>query len=110
MATLISPQSPGKERERMPSRSELTKLYVLIVEDNIINQRVLAHQLRQEGCVVDIVKNGQQALDFLSKTTFAARSSDRSISLPGKLEEAPTKAPLPLSIVLLDLEMPASVY
>jgi len=107
MATLISPQGSARERERMPSRSELTKLYVLIVEDNIINQRVLAHQLRQEGCVVDIVKNGQQALDFLSKTTFAARSSDRSLSLPGKLEE-PTKAPLPLSIVLLDLEMPAS--
>ncbi|KAF1983863.1 CheY-like protein [Aulographum hederae CBS 113979] len=90
------------------TRSDLRNLYVLIVDDNIINQRVLAHQLRSEGCVVDIVKNGHEALQFLGRTTFANRENgERSLSWPhnGDSVERGGEA-LPLSIVLLDLEMP----
>ncbi|KAL1305255.1 hypothetical protein AAFC00_002168 [Neodothiora populina] len=64
-------------------------LHVLVVEDNAINQRVMAQQLRRLGCIVSTADHGLDALSFLTKTTFY-RSS----------------AGVPLSVVLMDLEMP----
>lgn len=63
-------------------------LHVLVVEDNLINQRVLVKQLRKEGCMVSAANDGVEALEFLGKTEFC---------LEGGLQ---------LSIILMDLEMP----
>lgn len=41
---------------------------VLIVEDNLINQRVLKQQLTKQGYVTHVANNGQEALDFLETT------------------------------------------
>ncbi|KAJ4322435.1 hypothetical protein N0V94_002422 [Neodidymelliopsis sp. IMI 364377] len=55
-------------------------LHVLLVEDNIINQKVLGKQLRKAGCVVSVANHGLEALDVLEDKTF--------------------------DVVLMDLEMP----
>ncbi|THY90277.1 hypothetical protein D6C93_06624 [Aureobasidium pullulans] len=65
------------------------QIHILIVEDNAINQRVMAQQLKKLGCVVHTADHGQDCLDFLQTTTFT----------PGSQK-------VPLSIVLMDLEMP----
>ncbi|KAI4727162.1 hypothetical protein E4T49_05024 [Aureobasidium sp. EXF-10728] len=64
-------------------------IHILIVEDNKINQRVMSQQLRKLGCVVHTADHGQDCLDFLETTTFASDSQN-----------------IPLSIILMDLEMP----
>lgn len=59
-----------------------------VVEDNTINQRVMSQQLSRLGCAeVHVANHGLEALDFLSTTTFC-------------------NGEVPLSVVLLDVEMP----
>lgn len=101
--TPISPQPKG-HRPRM-SRTEafddkdltfsrtpspVRKLHVLVVEDNPLNQRLLAKQLRNQGCTVHTADHGLDALTFLSQTNISSSSPSG------------TK----LDIVLLDIEMP----
>ncbi|KAI6910077.1 histidine kinase [Hortaea werneckii] len=75
-------------KTRKPSKSGSTGLlHVLVVEDNLINQKVMSQQLRRAGCVVHLANHGEECLSFLQKTTFC---------------ESATR----LDIVLLDLEMP----
>ena len=58
------------------------------MEDNVINQRVMSQQLKRLGCAtVNTANHGLEALDFLSTTTFC-------------------NGDVPLSIILLDVEMP----
>ena len=58
------------------------------MEDNVINQRVMSQQLSRLGCAkVYTANHGLEALDFLATTTFY-------------------NGDIPLSIVLLDVEMP----
>lgn len=61
-----------------------------MVEDNLINSKVMAKQLRKLGCEVDVAENGLEALNHLSKTTYLSS----------------TKEATPLSLILLDVEMP----
>jgi len=68
-------------------------LHVLIVEDNLINQTVTAKQLRKKGCIVYVADHGADALIFLRKTTFVKDCGPNAI---------------PLSVVLMDQEMPVS--
>jgi len=65
-------------------------LHVLIVEDNLVNQRVLAKQLRNTGMQVAVANHGGEALDYLRTTKYCI--SDGS----GK----------PLALILMDWEMP----
>lgn len=58
----------------------------------MINQKVMAQQLRRTGCSqVHVADNGAEALEFLSTTEFHG---------------SPKLGIAPLSIVLLDIEMP----
>lgn len=66
-------------------------LHVLVVEDNEINQRVMATQLRRLGCTVHIAQHGLEALSFVETTTAWS---------------AAPPAAIPLSVILMDLEMP----
>lgn len=63
------------------------KLHVLVVEDNLINQKIMSQQLRRAGCVVHVANHGLECLTFIEKSIFC-------------------KATTNLSVVLLDLEMP----
>jgi PAS domain S-box-containing protein len=68
--------------------SEDGVLHVLIVEDNLVNQRVLTKQLRKVGFVVHTADDGQQALDHLATTRLQREGGT------------------PLSFILMDLNMP----
>ncbi|KAK4705487.1 hypothetical protein P7C70_g716, partial [Phenoliferia sp. Uapishka_3] len=54
---LLSPE-PAREPPQEPPR-------VLLVEDNLINQRVLMRQMKQKGYTVTIANHGKEALDIL---------------------------------------------
>ena len=71
--------------------STATMRHALIVEDNLVNQRVLKKQLDKLDYKVSIANHGQEALDFLLTTTFTR----------GHPVDAPD-----VFIVLLDSEMP----
>lgn len=70
--------------------SPVRNLHVLVVEDNPLNQRLVAKQLRNQGCTVHTADHGLDALTFLSQTNVTSSSPS------GKK----------LDIVLLDIEMP----
>ncbi|KAF4445590.1 hypothetical protein F53441_10654 [Fusarium austroafricanum] len=63
-------------------------LTIHIVEDNLINQKVLVNQLRKAGCTVSATNDGLEALEFLKRTHFCKPDGSD------------------LSVILMDLEMP----
>lgn len=73
------------------SAHDSNTLHVLVVEDNLINQKVMAQQLRKAGCIVHVANHGADALNFLKTTTFARDCGPNAI---------------PLSLILMDQEMP----
>ena len=63
---------------------------VLLVEDNLVNQRVLRKQLQKAGCSVAVANHGQEALDYLKDTNmWIGNESGNDVH-----------------VVLMDLEMP----
>lgn len=66
--------------ERGGRNSAQQALKVLLVEDNLINQKVLGKQLKKAGCAISVANHGLEALHILEKETF--------------------------DVVLMDLEMP----
>lgn len=71
-----------------PIAAKTGPLHILVVEDNIVNQKVLTKQLRKAGCVVSTADNGLYALTELKKTSYY------------------TPDGVPLSVILMDWEMP----
>ncbi|KAI4715262.1 hypothetical protein E4T48_08562 [Aureobasidium sp. EXF-10727] len=72
---------------------------VLIVEDNIVNARVLSKQLKNLGCVVHVANHGGEALDILRKSTYWNHKADDE-------RVTPESERIGLSVVLMDQEMP----
>ena len=74
--------------QRLASKDTLK---ILIVEDNLVNQKVLSRQLKNLGCVVHIANHGGECLDRLRESTFwKGKGRDR----------------IEISVVLMDQEMP----
>ncbi|KAE9979328.1 hypothetical protein EG328_000973 [Venturia inaequalis] len=63
-------------------------LEILVVEDNMVNQKILVQQLRKVGSSVNAANDGLEALTFLEGTFYRTPNGKR------------------LSIILMDLEMP----
>jgi CheY-like chemotaxis protein len=85
------PDQITKTGTASPSAPSPPPKFVLVVEDNIVNQKVLSKQLRSVGCIVSVANHGGEALAFLQTSRFwKGREHDG--------EE--------LSVVLMDLEMP----
>ncbi|KAI4718231.1 hypothetical protein E4T48_05586 [Aureobasidium sp. EXF-10727] len=77
--------------DTVPQPKTLVKdMHVLFVEDNLINSKVMSKQLRKLGCQVDVAENGLEALNYLSQTTYLSSTNKAT----------------PLSMILLDVEMP----
>lgn len=93
--TLSPTNSPAPNpAHRRISTSFFSDLHVLVAEDNVINQRVMSQQLQRFGCVVHVANHGLEALNFLQQTTFFGGPSSSSAT------------PIPLSVILMDVEMP----
>jgi len=73
-----------------PPVSQTTSTSVLVVEDNIVNQRVLCKQLRHRGFLVHSANHGREALDAM----FAKRI---------QTDQSPKAG---FNVVLCDIEMP----
>ena len=48
-----------------PVRSRFSALRMLVVEDNVVNQRVVQMQLKKIGCTPDFASNGVEALQAI---------------------------------------------
>ena len=82
-----APMLPSPIGDFRPKLAELGPLLVLVVEDNITNQMILCKQLTKIGCRAIGVGDGEQALEWM-KTTIHWQGTE------------------PLSIILMDVEVP----
>jgi CheY-like chemotaxis protein len=98
----------GIDHVTTPAPESLT---ILLVEDNLLNQRILSRQLRQLGCVVITANHGLEAIERIVESHFGKPSPDSQfakasrVQHPGKPHEN-TNTNGELSVVLLDWEMP----
>jgi signal transduction histidine kinase/CheY-like chemotaxis protein len=71
-------------RDAEPSAPQIEKigraLHVLVAEDNLVNRTLIVRLLEREGCVVDVVGNGRDAVEAVRRS--------------------------PIDVVLMDVEMP----
>ncbi len=58
-----------KENNDIQRKTELN-LFILLVEDNIVNCKLFRAMLGKFGCKVNVANNGQEALDSLEKNKF----------------------------------------
>jgi CheY-like chemotaxis protein len=75
--------------------STAPSIHVLIVEDNLINQKILAKLMRKQGYAVSIANHGEEALSIILSSFWHVPT-----------QFASTKNPLKLDVVLADIEMP----
>lgn len=78
-------------REPEKQKSPYAHLRVLIVEDNLVNQKVLQRQLQNRGITTTVANHGGEAVSLLSASSYHVSSG----------VDAPD-----LGIVLMDKEMP----
>jgi signal transduction histidine kinase/CheY-like chemotaxis protein len=90
-----SPTVNGSNKLTTPaSRSDYN---ILLVEDNVLNQTVLAKQLRRAGCNVQVSSNGGEAVDAIL----------RKHGQPPRFDTLPSDDTLPhYDCILMDWEMP----
>jgi CheY-like chemotaxis protein/HPt (histidine-containing phosphotransfer) domain-containing protein len=53
-----------------PPKRQHFSARVLVVEDNIINQKVAKHNLERLGCMVNVAGNGREAIEILNLLPF----------------------------------------
>jgi len=70
---LSTPPKPERRLNPASAPVSLFKDYsprVLVVEDNIINQRIAARLLQNLGCTVDVVANGREAVEMIGSIPY----------------------------------------
>lgn len=94
---LLVPETPSpvKEDTEMQDADRPPPLDVLIVEDNLVNQRVLSRLLRLSGNNTHVANHGVEALELLQKSRFWKTD----------VTDIPDER-LNVSVILMDLEMP----
>ncbi|KAG9606188.1 putative histidine kinase HHK19p, partial [Aureobasidium melanogenum] len=68
---------------------------VLVVEDNLVNQKVLQKHLTKLGHKVQVANHGKEALDYLTTTSVWKQDS-----------QGATRTSRDVDVVLMDIEMP----
>lgn len=85
-----TPSEEVKSKVRHPDRSRSdTQIHVLLVEDNIINQRIVSRKLQAKGFTVTTANNGQDAVKAM-KDSPASPNGDQAA----------------IDVILMDQEMP----
>jgi CheY-like chemotaxis protein len=95
---------------------------ILIVEDNIINQRITRRGLTDRGFTVDVANHGVEALEKLEASQRRSTgsiaewemspASSSALSLPSSSRETSsrkdeqTQGPMQFNLILMDIEMP----
>jgi CheY-like chemotaxis protein len=82
---------PNKSNIVSSDKSQRSDLKVLIVEDNLVNQKVLQRQLHNHGITTQVANHGGEALEALKASSYWHAAA------PGSLD---------LGVVLMDKEMP----
>ncbi|MBL8218241.1 MAG: response regulator [Bryobacterales bacterium] len=67
--------------EEMPSGSDLTRLHILLAEDNRINQVVAERMLQKLGCSMDLVGDGRAAVEKAEEKRYDLVLLD--VQMPG---------------------------
>lgn len=106
------PPSPLPESPKV--QPEVPRLDVLVVEDNVVNQRVLKRQLELAGSNTYVANHGGEALAALRRSRFwsetAAAPTEDSVpesSQPvSEPETSGDRSSHNISVILMDLEMP----
>jgi CheY-like chemotaxis protein len=80
----------GSDANVLEKKVADTDLHILIVEVNLVNQRVLAKQLRMIGMHFTVANHGEEALEYLRSTNLCAKDGSGNS----------------LSLILMDWEMP----
>ena len=126
MSTLKSPVARhtiagASPRADVPQPQTDFKASILVVEDNLINQKVLANQLRKRGYKVQCANDGLEALEILHMETSPVVATPEPSSKPltpassqsslnaikrKPVPTAPSRARKEFDIVLMDIEMP----
>jgi CheY-like chemotaxis protein len=73
-------------------------LNILLVEDNVVNQKVLSKQLEKVGCTVTIAGHGVEALTWVRKSVHWRGPPEPDLEI--------SHVPIEIDIVLMDIEMP----
>jgi CheY-like chemotaxis protein len=66
-------------------------LSILLVEDNLINQKILMKQLQRLGCTVHVANHGLEALDFIKTSKYWHENQQTGTDV---------------DVILMDWEMP----
>lgn len=77
----VSPKKLIKKIKPSLDDGPIKPTYILLLEDNLVNQEVTKVMLENLGCPLDIVDNGKEALKMFKKHDYGMIISD--ISLPG---------------------------
>ncbi|MGZ3921635.1 MAG: response regulator, partial [Bacteroidia bacterium] len=48
----------------------MSKKKILVVEDNLLNQKIAAHIIKSFGFTCDVCSNGKQAIELLSSGNY----------------------------------------
>jgi CheY-like chemotaxis protein len=100
---------PGKRAMSFQDAMMAVKLTVLIVEDNLVNQKVLKKQLQRNGWDIHVAGDGQEALDWLKGSAYWVNDKDARSENDASVDannQAPVRHGSDLDIILLDIEMP----
>lgn len=101
---------PGPQRTRSTETAmQGVRLSILIVEDNLVNQKVLKKQLSKFGWNISVAGDGQQALDWLKGSVYwrgTPKNNHESITEEEEAEYFTTPRPHDVDIIFMDIEMP----
>jgi len=64
-------EAPEAPAARGTSATPFPRMHVLVAEDNQVNQKIAAAQLKKLGCTVDLVANGREVLEALPQRDYA---------------------------------------
>ncbi|MBN2794192.1 MAG: response regulator [Clostridia bacterium] len=67
LLSIIENREPSLVQEE---ENQWEKLHILIVEDNVVNQNIAVKMLEKKNIKVDVVANGQEALDILKFKSY----------------------------------------